>query len=55
MQIRPQAQPGHDFSCLVWFCVLPQHFKALAEGKKATSPSSNPPSQAGETDLLSLT
>ncbi|KAH0623378.1 hypothetical protein JD844_031651, partial [Phrynosoma platyrhinos] len=32
-----------------------QHFKALAEGKKATSPPSNPPSQAGESDILSFT
>ncbi|XP_042312746.1 intraflagellar transport protein 46 homolog [Sceloporus undulatus] len=32
-----------------------QHFKALAEGKKAVSPPSNPPSQAGESDILNLT
>ncbi|XP_034995349.1 intraflagellar transport protein 46 homolog isoform X1 [Zootoca vivipara] len=32
-----------------------QHFKALAEGKKVASPPSNPPSQAGETDILSFT
>lgn len=32
-----------------------QHFKALAEGKKVASPPSNPPSQAGEADILSFT
>ncbi|XP_042329122.1 intraflagellar transport protein 46 homolog isoform X2 [Sceloporus undulatus] len=32
-----------------------QHFKALAEGKKVASPPSNPPSQAGESDILNFT
>uniref|UniRef100_A0A8C4YU43 Intraflagellar transport protein 46 homolog n=1 Tax=Gopherus evgoodei TaxID=1825980 RepID=A0A8C4YU43_9SAUR len=31
-----------------------QHFKALAEGRKVGSPPSNPPSQAGETEVLSF-
>uniref|UniRef100_A0A8C8S0Q9 Intraflagellar transport protein 46 homolog n=1 Tax=Pelusios castaneus TaxID=367368 RepID=A0A8C8S0Q9_9SAUR len=31
-----------------------QHFKALAEGRKAGSPPSNPPSQAGEVEVLSF-
>ncbi|KAJ6653159.1 hypothetical protein lerEdw1_010032 [Lerista edwardsae] len=31
-----------------------QHFKVLAEGKKITSPPSNPPSQAGEPEVLSF-
>ncbi|XP_074833022.1 intraflagellar transport protein 46 homolog isoform X1 [Carettochelys insculpta] len=31
-----------------------QHFKALAEGRKVGSPLSNPPSQAGEAEVLSF-
>ncbi|XP_066495550.1 intraflagellar transport protein 46 homolog isoform X2 [Tiliqua scincoides] len=31
-----------------------QHFKVLAEGKKLTSPPSNPPSQTGEPEVLSF-
>ncbi|XP_026564813.1 intraflagellar transport protein 46 homolog isoform X1 [Pseudonaja textilis] len=52
---KGHIQPLHTLFSLYSEFKNSQHFKALAEGKKVASPPSNPPSQAGETDILSFT
>ncbi|XP_061449309.1 intraflagellar transport protein 46 homolog isoform X2 [Rhineura floridana] len=52
---KGHIQSLHTFFSLYSEFKNSQHFKALAEGKKATSPPSNAPSQAEEMDILSLT
>ncbi|XP_062994968.1 intraflagellar transport protein 46 homolog isoform X2 [Elgaria multicarinata webbii] len=52
---KGHIQPLHTLFSLYSEFKNSQHFKALAEGKAAARPSSNPPSQARETDLLSFT
>ncbi|XP_015742879.1 intraflagellar transport protein 46 homolog [Python bivittatus] len=52
---KGHIQPLHTLFSLYSEFKNSQHFKALAEGKKVASPPSNPPSQAGETDLPSFT
>ncbi|XP_029139353.1 intraflagellar transport protein 46 homolog [Protobothrops mucrosquamatus] len=52
---KGHIQPLHTLFSLYSEFKNSQHFKALAEGKKVVSPPSNPPSQAGEIDILSFT
>ncbi|NXA42895.1 IFT46 protein, partial [Eudromia elegans] len=52
---KSRIQPLHVLFSLYSEFKNSQHFKALAEGKKAGSPPSNPASQAAEVEVLSLT
>ncbi|KAJ7305362.1 hypothetical protein JRQ81_011301 [Phrynocephalus forsythii] len=52
---KGHIQPLHILFLLYSEFKNSQHFKVLAEGKKAASPPSNPPSQAGDSEFLSFT
>uniref|UniRef100_A0A8C4J7Q0 Intraflagellar transport protein 46 homolog n=1 Tax=Dromaius novaehollandiae TaxID=8790 RepID=A0A8C4J7Q0_DRONO len=52
---KSRIQPLHVLFSLYSEFQNSQHFKSLAEGKKARSPPSNPPSQAAEAEVLSFT
>ncbi|XP_025913664.1 intraflagellar transport protein 46 homolog [Apteryx rowi] len=52
---KSRIQPLHVLFSLYSEFKNSQHFKSLAEGKKARSPPSNLPSQAAEAEVLSFT